>query len=167
MSLFEGQLVRLTQLQRDDLPLFRQWFRDYEFISLLSLEAAVPITDEAEDEWYEHAVKGKESFFFAICLLADGRLIGSCGLFGISPKNRCATFGIAIGDKDCWGKGFGTDATQVLLRFAFQELNLNRVQLEVFAFNHVLFVPMRKSASCTKESGGRLFSARDVTMMCC
>jgi RimJ/RimL family protein N-acetyltransferase len=135
MSLFEGQLVRLTQLQRDDLPLFRQWFRDYEFFRLLVPETAVPITDEAEDEWYEHAVKSKESFFFAIRLLADGRLIGSCGLFDISPKNRCATFGIAIGDKDCWGKGFGTDATQVLLRFAFQELNLNRVQLEVFAFN--------------------------------
>ncbi len=135
MNLFEGQLVRLTQLQRDDLPLFRQWFRDYEFVSLLNPETIVPITDEAEDEWYENAIKSKEDFFFAIRTLSDNQLIGSCGLFHISAKNRCATLGIGIGDKDYQGKGFGTDTMQVLLRFAFQERNLNRVQLEVFAFN--------------------------------
>ena len=43
--------------------------------------------------------------------------------------------GIGIGERDCWGKGYGTDAMRVVLRFAFVELNLHRVGLNVFEYN--------------------------------
>ena len=61
--------------------------------------------------------------------------IGNIGLHEIDYKDGKATLGIMIGEKGCWDQGYGTDAVRALLRFAFQELNLHRVSLEVFDFN--------------------------------
>jgi len=76
-----------------------------------------------------------DNIVFAILTRAENKLIGNCGLHGVDPKNRSAVFGIFIGDKDYWDKGYGTDTTRTLLRFAFGELGLNRVELEVYAYN--------------------------------
>jgi RimJ/RimL family protein N-acetyltransferase len=61
--------------------------------------------------------------------------IGNTGLHQIDWKNRMAVFGIVLGEKAYWGQGFGTEAARTILRFAFEELNLHRVELEVFDFN--------------------------------
>jgi RimJ/RimL family protein N-acetyltransferase len=135
MNLFSGTLVRLAELQRADLPLYASWFRDYEVERFLLPEVVIPMTDEAEAEWYERASKSTDGYTFGICTLDENILIGNCSLFEISQKNRVATFGIFVGNKEYWGKGYGSDATRIMLRFAFDELNLNRVQLEVYAFN--------------------------------
>jgi RimJ/RimL family protein N-acetyltransferase len=136
MSVFDGDLVRLTHVRRDDLPAFMRWFRDYEIQSLIDANAIVPVTDEAEQEFYEHAVqRSNDEFYFSIRTLEGDQLIGNCSLFGVNHKNRSADFGIVIGEKEYWGRGYGTDAAQVILHFAFEEANLNRVQLEVFGYN--------------------------------
>jgi RimJ/RimL family protein N-acetyltransferase len=62
-------------------------------------------------------------------------LIGNCGLHDVDLKNRSAVFGIVIGDKNYWSQGYGTDATLTLLRFAFEQIGLNRVELFVYDFN--------------------------------
>jgi RimJ/RimL family protein N-acetyltransferase len=61
----------------------------------------------------------------------EGRHIGITNLDGIDRENRSAELGIMIGEKDCWSRGYGTDAILTLLRFAFHEINLNRVWLDV------------------------------------
>jgi RimJ/RimL family protein N-acetyltransferase len=66
----------------------------------------------------------------------DGdRLIGFVGLGGIQWNNGDAFVGISLGERQDWGKGYGTDAMRVLLRYAFDELNLHRVSLDVFEYN--------------------------------
>lgn len=135
MNLFEGELVRLTQIRREDIATFSAWFRDYEVQRLLDVDVVTPITDEAEEAWFEQAAKSESEYHFSIRVLEDNRLIGNCALFGINNKNRSAEFGIVIGEKEYWDRGYGSDATRVILRFAFQELNLNRVHLDVMAFN--------------------------------
>ncbi|MBN1428237.1 MAG: GNAT family N-acetyltransferase [Anaerolineae bacterium] len=136
MSLYEGKFVRLTQFRHDDLPVFMQWFRDYETQRLLVPGVAFPITDEAEEVFYQQAVKESESaYYFSIHTLESDLLIGNCSLFAINQRNRSADFGIVVGEKAYWGRGYGSDATRILLGFAFQEVNLNRVQLEVFDYN--------------------------------
>lgn len=136
MSLFDGDLVRLTQWQRDDLPAFTRWFRDDEIQSLVNVDVIMPVTDEAEQEFYEQAVKkSSDAFYFSIRTLEGDLLIGNCSLFGINQKNRSAEFGIVIGEKQYWGRGYGSDTARVILRFAFEEVNLNRVHLEAFAYN--------------------------------
>lgn len=134
MNLFEGELVRLTQISREHLPAYKRWFRDYEVQRLLG-PLPVPMTDESEDAWYEQASTSTDTYTFSIRTLADDVLIGNCGLFNLDRKNRSAEFGIVIGEKDYWGRGYGTDAIRPLLRFAFDELNLHRVELRVYDFN--------------------------------
>lgn len=136
MSIFTGELVRLTALRRDDLPTYTRWFQDYEMRRYLSLVAA-PATAEQEEAWYERAVKdhGKGSYTFAIRALADDRLLGNAGLQLMTAKDRWARFGIFLGERDTWGQGYGTDATRLILRYAFLELGLHRVELDVYSFN--------------------------------
>ena len=64
-----------------------------------------------------------------------GEFIGGGGLFGINNIIRSAELGIAIYEEKNWGKGYGTDAMKVLLKFGFDYLNLNRIQLRVVDFN--------------------------------
>ncbi len=135
MNLFEGQLVRLTQIERSYLEAYKRWFRNYETQRLVTPDVIVPVTDEVEDAFYEEVSKAKDQYIFGIKTLEDDRLIGNCSLFKIDNKNRSAELGILIGEPDYRGKGFGTDAMQVLLRFAFTEANLNRVSLHVFGYN--------------------------------
>jgi RimJ/RimL family protein N-acetyltransferase len=61
-------------------------------------------------------------------------------------------FGIFIGDKNYWSKGYGTDATKTLLRFAFEELGLNLVELEVYDFNP-------RAMRCYEKAGFRRVGA--------
>ena len=56
MELMKGELVRLAQIERENLPAFKRWFRDYEVQRFL-MRIAAPITDEAEEEWYEAAAR--------------------------------------------------------------------------------------------------------------
>ncbi len=135
MELLVGSLVRLAAIQREDLLIYTRWFRDYEVQRFLMPDVLTPQTEEAEAAWYERASLSTESYTFGIRTLTDDHVIGNCSLFEISNKNRVATFGIVVGDKEYWGKGYGADATRVMVHFAFSEANLNRVQLEVYAFN--------------------------------
>jgi hypothetical protein len=70
-----------------------------------------------------------------ICLLADDRAIGTAGLHGIDEVNGSAEFGIAIGEKDEWDKGYGTDALRAICDYGFGALRLERVSLMVYAGN--------------------------------
>ena len=67
-------------------------------------------------------------------MLADDRLIGLADLTPIWPHSD-GWLGIGLGEREYWGKGYGSDALRVLLRFAFTELNLQRVSLNAFEYN--------------------------------
>jgi RimJ/RimL family protein N-acetyltransferase len=79
--------------------------------------------------------QGSTDHHFVICLLEDGRPIGTAGLHGIDLGSGCAEFGIAIGEKDEWGKGYGTDTLRAICDFGFGELRLERIGLLVYAGN--------------------------------
>lgn len=65
----------------------------------------------------------------------DGQLIGVVRLWRISQTNRSAMLTIVIGEKARWGRGLGTEALRLILGVGFGRLELNRVELHVFAFN--------------------------------
>lgn len=66
----------------------------------------------------------------------EGRPIGNIGLVGMDLRNRKTEVGIMIGEKDMWSQGYGSDAMVVLLRYLFDEMNINRVGLYVDVGNH-------------------------------
>jgi len=90
-----------------------------------------------EERWFEALLGMKDRYFFIIEIQKGEEWvsIGTVDLFRIDWKNRVVYFGITIGEKTCWGQGYGSDATGTALLFAFHELNLNRVELEVFEDN--------------------------------
>lgn len=134
-ALLQGEKVFLDAVRREDVPQFGVWFADLEFLGYLGMGALFPNTEDDELDWYERQRITKDQFTFAIRRMDTRALIGSTSLNEIGWKNRTAVFGIAIGEKSVWGQGYGTDATRVILRYAFLELNLNRVELSVYSFN--------------------------------
>ncbi|MCK4668904.1 GNAT family N-acetyltransferase, partial [Candidatus Bathyarchaeota archaeon] len=64
--------------------------------------------------------------------MTDNKLIGGTGLFKFDWTSRSAEVGISIYNPEYWGKSYGVESLDLILKFAFQDLNLNRVELEVF-----------------------------------
>ncbi|RPI31725.1 MAG: N-acetyltransferase [Chloroflexota bacterium] len=136
--LFLGEQVRLSS----DDPLkkaeaFSRWRRDSEFSRLLDSGPASVWSVSKIKEWnekYEDKDPYSE-YFFTIHTIEDDRMIGFIGLDGIRWNHGDCWVGIGLGERDYWGKGYGTDAMRIILRYAFSELNLHRVSLNVFGYN--------------------------------
>ncbi len=133
--MYTGELVTLGAVQREYLSQYVEWLNDWEIRRFLSPTLAHPYTMEDEEDWFHQQRNDQTARHFALLTRAENRLIGNCGLHGIDWVNRHATFGIFIGDKNYWNRGYGTDATRALLRYAFEEGGLHRIELEVFSFN--------------------------------
>jgi diamine N-acetyltransferase len=130
-----GEKVYLRPPERDDVPLFVAWFSDADVLRHLMMRA--PMSVAMEEAWFERMLtaEGKTDYHFVICLLTDGRPIGTVGLNDIHERSGHAEFGIAIGEKEEWGKGYGTDALNAICDFGFGELRLERIELHVYAEN--------------------------------
>jgi len=130
-----GERVYLRASERSDIPQFVRWFNDAETLQFLSMRA--PMSEAGEEQWFNDmlAHEGKDGYHFVICRIEDDRPIGTTGLFALDLVNGSAGIGIGIGEKQLWGKGYGTDAMFALLDFGFGNLRLNRLWLEVYDFN--------------------------------
>lgn len=133
-SPFEGRLIRLRAREPEDEPLLYTWFNDPEVTEYLSMR--YPLSHAQERSFVEGtAVTGYFAANFAVVRRDTGELIGGVELKDLSPENRSAVLGIAIGDKRCWDGGYGTDTMRTMCRFGFEMMNLNRIELEVHAEN--------------------------------
>lgn len=134
-QIIRGEHVYLRAPERNDVPTFVRWFNDAEVLRNLAMFA--PMSEAAEDAWFDRmlAAQGTTAYHFVICLLVDDRPIGTIGLEDIHLTDGRAEFGIAIGEKSEWGKGFGTDALRAICDFGFGELRLERIGLFVYAGN--------------------------------
>ncbi|MDW8215580.1 MAG: GNAT family N-acetyltransferase, partial [Roseiflexaceae bacterium] len=94
-----GDRVFLSVLQRSDLPLFARWFSDLELTAYLG-QPGMAYTPEQEEEWYEHAVRDRDTKTFAIIVRDGQQLIGNISLTNIDQRRQRAALGIAIGDKE-------------------------------------------------------------------
>ncbi len=133
--IIRGELVVLRAAEREDLPLFVRWFNDADVTR--HLMTRTPMSLAGEEQWFARMLdaQGKTDYHFVICLLTDGRPIGTAGLHDVHPRSGHAEFGIAIGESDEWGKGYGTDALRAICDFGFGELRLERIELQVYASN--------------------------------
>ncbi len=131
---FRGKLVNLVPMDLEKDPeLCSKWDRDSEFKRQFDVVPAVMYSPVISKEWFEAALgNGAEMM---IQSAEDGKVIGIIELDGFDWAARSAWVGIGIGEADYRGKGYGTEAMQLILKYAFQGLNLNRVNLNVFSFN--------------------------------
>jgi RimJ/RimL family protein N-acetyltransferase len=152
-----GSRTRLRGIERDDITRCTIWMNDPEVIE--NLQMRMPISFAGEEKWFErNLTKPLEEQVLAIEAKTPSGWthIGNCGFHFVNWINRSAEMGIAIGEKSYWNQGHGTDAVRLLLRLGFNELNLNRISLEVYSFN-------TRAIRCYEKSGfvleGRLRQA--------
>lgn len=148
-----GQKVILRALKREDLP--RQWTfnNDIEVEILGGGDPPEPQTLPRLEAEFDQSVQrgGRDGTNFAI--EADGKYIGSCGLFHFDDIAHTCELGIGIGDSGYWGRGYGRDAVLTLLRYAFRQRNLHKVWLTVNATNERA---IRSYTSCGFVEEGRM-----------
>lgn len=127
-----GEKCYLSPISFDDLPLYTKWVNDME-TGIFVLFGADVYDEQKELETLKRLTE--HNVIMAIVDSKNDSVIGICGLHDRNTVHRSAIFGIYLGDKEYWGKGFGTEATGLMLDFAFNVLNLHSVSLEVMDFN--------------------------------
>lgn len=131
----KGEKVLLGPPSREIVPLLVKWENDLE-LSLQSGDAARPQSQEAVEETWGHLFKPREDgVSFIVYERETLRPIGLAGMRDINMAHRTAEFGISIGEADCRGKGYGTEATRLVLDYAFTILGLHNVWLRVYDYN--------------------------------
>jgi RimJ/RimL family protein N-acetyltransferase len=137
-DLFRGELVRLTMEEPEvRAKLEAQWQRDSEFNRLADNDPRGLESEKKIKEWTEKQLEQgfrPDRYPFSIRALADDRLIGFVGLW-LNLIHSEAWVGIGIGERDYWGKGYGTDAMKLVVQYAFEELGLQRVSLGLHEYN--------------------------------
>jgi len=135
-NLYRGNLVRLAALDPEESAAATSRFsRDSEYFRLMDSYPCLLHTKESTKKWIEKDLEDEHAIIFAIRTLADDHLIGDVGLDGLYWNHGDTFLGIGVGDREFWGKGYGSDAMKLVLRYAFTELNLRRVTLNVFEYN--------------------------------
>lgn len=137
-DILKGRLVRLSAVDPQELgKAYSHWNRDSEFKRLLDTDPPRLYSTTGVKHWQEKELeKGTTTFyFFAVHALADNSLLGDVTLDVINWGAREAFVGLGLGERQSWGKGYGTDAMSIIVRFAFTELNRCRLSLTVFEYN--------------------------------
>lgn len=128
-----GERIYLRPLEREDAAIFVPWVNDQEITRNLVLYR--PMNRDGEEEFIARASKDHGGMVFGIALKKGDRLIGNTGFHALHTKDRHAGFGILIGEKSEWDRGYGTEATRLMIRYGFGTLNLNRIWLHVYEYN--------------------------------
>ena len=145
-GILEGKRIYLREIRLDDVnETYCRWMNDPSVNKYL------------ESRFYSHSFKtlndyvrstlgDKENAFFAIMLNENNRHIGNIKLGPINTFHRFADIGILIGEKDCWGKGYATEAIRLIVEYAFDKLNLHKVTAGCYASN-------KRSIKAFKKAG--------------
>lgn len=154
--MLKGEKVGLRPVGRSDISNFLKWFNDPEVIQYLSMY--LPMTEMAEEKYIEELSTtraGTVAHFVIEVIKGESAVpVGTVGLHGINNKDHNTTFGIAIGDKDYWNKGYGTEAARLLIDYGFEQLNLHRIHSFALSFNE-RSIRMHKRVGFTEEGRQR------------
>lgn len=144
--MYTGTLVRLREYRRDDVEKAQEYLNDPEVTTFMSPRVPFLYTLRDEEKWFESVSASNDAYNFALEALDTGEYIGGCGINEIDWKNSRAVIGIFIGNKTYWSRGYGTDAVSLLVRFIFEQMNIHKVRLSVYAFNE-------RAIACYKKCG--------------
>lgn len=135
--MYYGELVYLRALEMEDLDIILKYWNNFEMRQFLA--GAIPMSRNAERQWLERATTMDPwkdgGLILAIVDKKTNAFLGTTSFFGISKPHQRAEFGIAIHNPENFGKGFGTDATKVMLWVGFHILGLNSIVLETMDNN--------------------------------
>ena len=129
-----GRLVTLRRHAPENVAAFRRWYADPE-IARLARYQQTPMRPEEIERFFAARVVGPDALAMAVHERTTDRLVGTCAFSQLDGDNGSALYHITIGESDAWGRGYGTEATRLMLDHAFGTLALHRIALFVFEFN--------------------------------
>lgn len=145
-----GDRIYLSPRNSEDVEQFTQWLNDFETTDYLGRSGTL-ITIEREKKYLEENNSPESTF--VIVTLDNNKMIGTVSLEKINWRNRTATLGIFIGDKDFRNKGYGTEAIKLILEYGFKYLNLYNIKLDLMGFN-------ARALKCYEKCGFKEYGRR-------
>ena len=148
-QLYEGQDIRFGPIDHEkDAEIEAKWTHDSDFMRMMDTAPARPQSPALIKKQYEKLEKQMEEkknlYHFTVRAKVDDRLMGTAAVQGIEWANGNGFVRLGIGAAEDRGKGYGTQALQMLLRFAFAELNLFRVSAVVPEYNETAIALLKK-----------------------
>ncbi len=128
-----GKQVYLRPVDKEDMQLIRCWANDPEIRRITG--EVMPMTQAGAEQFLERLKTDESRIWFSVVQKETEHVIGEAGLLRIFYPWRTADLTIILGDKFAWGKGFGREATLLLLDYAFGALALHRISIGVVGFN--------------------------------
>jgi RimJ/RimL family protein N-acetyltransferase len=128
-----GKEIILRAIEKTDLPLLQQWSNNPEIQYWLG-GWHTPTSQLVMNEWFEKITRDNNNLRFAIDHKKLG-LIGTANIVDINWKDKNAFHGMLLGDKDIRGKGIGVDVVMTIMKYAFEEIGLERLDGSVIEYN--------------------------------
>lgn len=133
--MFSSERLQFRKMEEKDIERYHFWRNDIDVMKTTSTSLDLYSLDETR-HFVENIILNSASSKSYVIEEREGNIaIGVTSLINIDTKNRNAECIIDIGEKEYWGKGYGTESLKMLLEYAFLELNLHRVSLRVFSLN--------------------------------
>lgn len=135
--MIKGKKVGLRAVEREDLKFLRDWRNISSFRKNFREVRELSLTDQ--EKWFESLQASKHiNFMFTIVKTVDNEPIGACGLLYINWIIRSADFSFYIGEDESYidEKGFAHEAASLLIKYGFENLNLNKIWMELYEFDH-------------------------------
>jgi RimJ/RimL family protein N-acetyltransferase len=130
-----GKTIYLRSLELGDRDRLWAWFADREAVRYSLGLWQFPFSQIETKEWLDRTIHDKKTLTLGIVERSGGNLIGFAGIVGMRAVSRSGEYFIFIGDKTYWSKGYGTEATKLVVDYGFFALNLHRIALTVSDMN--------------------------------
>ncbi len=146
-----GKRIVLRAIDAQDLPLLHQWANDPELAYGLG-DIHFPSSAWQQEQWFQRIQANENTVRLAIHL-GDRKMIGYTGFWDIHWRDRRAEHATLIGDRDCRGQGYGREAIAACARYAFEEMDLFRLDATILETNTA---SLRSYQSCGFQIEGTL-----------
>ncbi|AYD39954.1 N-acetyltransferase [Clostridium fermenticellae] len=161
-NLLKGKKVKLTAFTDEDITELERWYNDIYFLRFYDMVVSYPHEKSELKEMISSIRRSNNEYIFAIRTIQDNKLIGITGFEDILWNNGTGVIYIGIGKQEYRGRGFAKEALYLTMEFGFEELNLNRIQLNVIEYNKSA-IGLYEKLGFKKEGVYREFIHRDGT----
>ncbi len=144
-----GEKAILAEMTELDQPFFQQWLATNEELRKQIADHTVPSLED-QAAWFARS-QADDRKMFSILTLKTDELIGNGGFVDIDHKHKTAQLRITLGHGEFVGKGFGTDATKLLIAYGFEKMGLKRIYLHVLIDNLRAIRSYEKAGFVKKE----------------
>jgi RimJ/RimL family protein N-acetyltransferase len=133
--MISGNKIGLRAIEKLDLPLLKYWRNNPAFRR--NFREVRELNDYNQELWFERTCRSSSDFMFIIVRLEDNEPLGAAGLLYINWINRSADFSFYIGYEDKYIDeiGYAEEATKLLIDYGFNNLNLNKIWMELYEFD--------------------------------